>query len=143
MNWVNWIAFALNALVIALWVSTVRAETLVSCEPLGAADSISIAPDNAVSTECSAYIDEAGQNAEACSWQFAYRSDAAFEAFEATETVLDGCFNKTIPDDDGVNHPDSYNQIFYTTEENQISVSLKDKAQHQSTYLFLRIETAP
>lgn len=147
MNWINWITFALNALVIALWVATARAGTAVSCETLGPSDSIAIAPDAATDAECGTYLDEAGQEATVCQWQFAYRSDDAKEAFNASETAFDGCFNKTIPDSTttgtDVNHPDSYDQVFYTTDDALISLALKDKAQRDATYLFLRIETAP
>ncbi|MEM7596192.1 MAG: hypothetical protein AAF382_00760 [Pseudomonadota bacterium] len=143
MNWVNWIAFALNALVIALWVATARAETAVSCEPLGAADSIDISPSAATQEECGTYLDQAGRDAQVCQWQFTYRSDEAKHAFEASETAFDGCFNKTFPEGSDVNHPDSYDQVFYTTETALISLALKDKAQSNATYLFLRIETAP
>lgn len=143
MNWNKCIAVILNGLVIALWVATARADTTVTCDPLGSADSISIASDAAQSSQCDSYLNEAGQDAKACQWRFEYRSGAATEAFAASEAALDGCFNKTIPVGTEVNHPDSFNQIFYTTETQLISLSLKDKAQHQATYLFLRIETAP
>lgn len=143
MNWVNWIALSLNALVIALWVAAARADTAVTCEPLGAANSIDISPSAATGKECGTYLDEAGRDAMVCQWQFDYRSPDAQEAFTASETALDGCFNKTIPDGTDVNHPDSYDQVFYTTDTALISLALKDKAQSDATYLFLRIETAP
>lgn len=143
MNWVNWIAFALNAVVIALWVATARADTAVTCEPLGAADSIDISPSAASAEECGTYLDEAGRDATVCQWQFGYRSQDAKEAFTSSESAFDGCFHKTIPDGTDVNHPDSYDQVFYTTETALISLALKDKAQSDATYLFLRIETAP
>ena len=61
----------------------------------------------------------------------------------ATEAALDGCFPKTVTLGTDVNHPDSYDQVFYNAETQVISLSLKDKAQHRATYLFLRVETAP
>ena len=124
-------------------VTTAMAETAVQCEPLGSADTVQIAPDEALSSDCGAFLDETGAPAQFCQWKFDYRSDAAQAAFSASELALDGCFNKTLPSGGDVNHPDSYDQIFYTAENKLISLSLKDKAQQQATYLFLRIETAP
>lgn len=143
MNWINWIAVIVNAGIIVAWVAAARAQTQVACEPMGSAQSIEIAPQNGPAPECGTYLDEAGQSARVCQWQFAYRSDAALAVFDASMTALDGCFKKTVADTADVNHPDSYNQVVYSTENAMISLSLKDKAQHQATYLFLRIETAP
>ncbi len=120
-----------------------QANADVSCEPLGSAQSIEISAPAALSSDCGAYLDDAGQEAQFCQWRFDYRSDTALAAFSAAETALDGCFNKAVPDHAQVNHPDSYQQVFYTTPDHQISVALKDKGQLNATFLFLRIESAP
>lgn len=143
MTWTNCIAFVLNAAVIALWVVTARAETVVDCDPMGAPDKVKIAPDAALASDCGTYTDEAGQEARMCQWTFEYRSKAARDAFEAVEIAMDGCYPKTIPEGTDVNHPDSFNQVFYSTDKERLSLSLKDKAQHQTTHLFFRVETLP
>ncbi|MEM6586923.1 MAG: hypothetical protein AAF641_00625 [Pseudomonadota bacterium] len=143
MSWNNCIAFVLNAAVIALWVVTARADTVVHCDPMGAPEAVKITPDAALDATCDTYTDEAGQEARMCQWTFAYRSEAAQDAFEAVQTAMDGCYPKTIPAGGDVNHPDSFNQVFYTSENARLSLSLKDKAQRQTTHLFFRIETPP
>ena len=143
MTWNNCLTLILNAAVIALWVVTARAETAVQCAPMGAPDAIEITSDAALASDCDTYTDEAGQEARVCQWTFAYRSEAAQDAFATIEAALDGCYPKTIPSGGDVNHPDSFNQVFYKIENERISLSLKDKAQRQTTHLFLRTETAP
>lgn len=119
-----------------------QAETSVTCAPFGSPDSIAISSSAAQSDECGQFLDSASQPAQFCQWQFPYRSKAAKDAYLASETALDGCFNKQAADTNAVNHPDSYDQLLYTTDEHLISLSLKDKAQLNSTFLFLRIEAA-
>ena len=127
----------------ALWCAEAAAETTISCSPMSSPESIELTFSDASRSECGTYLDEAGQDATFCQWTFAYRSSPAKEAFLATETALDGCYTKTGVVGTDVNHPDSYDQVFYSAGSQAISLSLKDKAQHQATYLFLRIETAP
>ena len=126
-----------------LWPALTAAETSVTCVPNGSPDEIALTFSDTSSSECGTYLDETGQDATFCQWTFAYRSSPAREAFEAAEAALDGCFPKTVTLSAHVNHPDSYDQVFYNAETQVISLSLKDKAQHQATYLFLRVETAP
>lgn len=127
----------------ALWPALSAAETSVTCVPKGSPEEIALSFSDASSSECGTYLDEAGHDATFCQWKFAYRSSPAKEAFLATEAALDGCFQKTGILGTDVNHPDSYDQVFYSAVTQVISLSLKDKAQHRATYLFLRVETAP
>ncbi|MEL7013357.1 MAG: hypothetical protein AAFO72_08755 [Pseudomonadota bacterium] len=135
--------FVLYVVSLTLWPATSAAETTTSCVPMGLPESIELAFSDASSSDCGTYLDEAGKDATFCQWTFAYRSPPAKEAFLAAEYALDGCFEKTGVLGTNVNHPDSYDQVLYSAGSQAISLSLKDKAGHQATYLFLRVETAP
>lgn len=134
---------ALYVTMAALCPSAAAAETSLACGPMGSPESIELSFSDASSSDCGTYLDEAGQDATFCQWTFAYRSSPAKEAFLASQTALDGCYTKTGVTGSHVNHPDSYDQVVYSADSQVISLSLKDKAQHQATYLFLRVETAP
>ncbi|MDJ0610886.1 MAG: hypothetical protein QNJ67_18055 [Kiloniellales bacterium] len=72
-----------------------------------------------------------------CTWTFPYRSDEAAAAFEDFADQLESCFKPEAAQGGGpgVNHPDSYAQHRYTAGPASISLSLKDKAALDSTYV--------
>ena len=74
-----------------------------------------------------------------CSWTFPYRSDEAAATFEQFADQLEGCFGPEAAPGGGpgVNHPDSYAQRRYTAGPVSISLSLKDKAALDSTFVFV------
>lgn len=77
-----------------------------------------------------------------CGWTFDYRAIDAQTAFEQTIAAVTSCLGpsaRVTPDQD-VNHPDFYDLQTFTTEDNTISVSLKDKGALQQTLVFVRVE---
>jgi hypothetical protein len=98
-------------------------------------------PD-AIASDCGTYVDEAGQGARYCQWKFDYRSDAARSAYRSTKADLEKCHPIQASEQAEVNHPDSYDQVFFIAGDHVISLALKDKASHAASYLFLRVEHA-
>ena len=77
-----------------------------------------------------------------CMWTFAYRSDSAAAGFERLIGDLKSCFDGREPtrEDIGVNHPDSYDASRFDIDGVRISVSIKDKAALEKTFVFLWVE---
>lgn len=78
-----------------------------------------------------------------CRWTFAYRADAAVAAFEHLAEKLTRCLGPPVDEDAPVNHPDSYRLVQFGAPDAVISLSLKDKASLQSTFVFLRVDNFP
>ncbi|MEL6996777.1 MAG: hypothetical protein AAFP68_00830 [Pseudomonadota bacterium] len=75
-----------------------------------------------------------------CRWSFAYRDEAAISLHDRIASDVQTCLNATaVPREDGVNHPDSYDQQRFHAGDVDLSLSLKDKAALQRTFVFLRI----
>lgn len=75
-----------------------------------------------------------------CHWSFDYRSAAAEDAFDTIQDRLSACLGSTPVSDAPVNHPDSYRLVQYEKEDALISLSLKDKASRQQSFVFLRVD---
>ncbi|MEL7469154.1 MAG: hypothetical protein AAFN27_11915 [Pseudomonadota bacterium] len=74
-----------------------------------------------------------------CRWSFAYRDEAAIKLHDRIASDVETCLNATaVPQEDGVNHPDSYDQQRFHTGDADLSLSLKDKAAIHTTFVFLR-----
>ena len=82
-----------------------------------------------------------GVSTHHCAWGFAFRDDAANASFAEMNDAIAQCFDGTAtPEDDGVNHPDSYSQIRHDTDQAVWRVSLKDKSALSKTYVFVSME---
>ena len=75
-----------------------------------------------------------------CQWAYDYRSTAAQIAFADLEREIAMCLSASAKQDAPVNHPDSYRLMQFDAEQTRISLSLKDKASLQKTFLFLRVD---
>ncbi len=77
-----------------------------------------------------------------CMWAFAYRDDNAIAGFDHLIAALKSCFDGQDPvrDDGTVNHPDSYDARRFTVDGIRFSVSVKDKAALEKTFVFLWVE---
>lgn len=91
--------------------------------------------------QCTMSRSETGANAYHCIWGFPYRDAAASAFFEAIDEDLRGCFagRAEIAADQGVNHPDTYDQRRYGLDDVVVTVSLKDKSALRRTYVFLGV----
>ena len=86
-----------------------------------------------------------GGSAYHCAWSYPYRSKhsrTALQTFLARIESCEGVARSTQPET-GVNHPDTYEQWVFRVAGRTISVSLKDKAQLDRSYLFLGISADP
>ncbi len=74
-----------------------------------------------------------------CQWVFPYRSVEATATFRDFARQLESCFGTEAVQGagPGVNHPDSYAQRRYTAGPASVSLSLKDKAALDRTYVFV------
>lgn len=90
---------------------------------------------------CSQSKGQSGKSVRVCVWTFDYRSIRATEGFEALNRSLLQCLGPEvrIRSDQPVNHPDTYDLRTYVYGDASLSVSMKDKAALDKTYVFLRI----
>lgn len=77
---------------------------------------------------------------EVCRWSFAYRSAAAEDMFDRLAAHLSTCLGPPGGEAAPVNHPDSYRLLQFEAKEAVISLSLKDKAALQRSFVFLRVD---
>ena len=77
-----------------------------------------------------------------CMNAFQYRSNTAITRFEGEVASIQDCFpgDAALPAPNGVNHPDTHNVRMFLVDQARITVSLKDKAQHGKSYVFLQVE---
>lgn len=77
-----------------------------------------------------------------CNWPFPFRDPAARATYEDFGASIRTCFAaaEETPVDEGVNHPDSYEQRAFVLGPARLRLSLKDKSQLGLTYVFLTIE---
>ena len=75
---------------------------------------------------------------------FSYRNVEANAAFEALNQSLQSCFGGSaeVAKDQGVNHPDFYEQRRYQLDQVVVTVSIKDKSTLQRTYVFIGVHGA-
>ena len=72
-----------------------------------------------------------------CMWAFAYRSEAATQAFETLLNQIGKCGGDSAVQDQDVNHPDFYDLRLFSVADNTVGVSLKDKGALSQTLVFL------
>ena len=93
--------------------------------------------------ECFTYLTTTGATGTSCQWEFAYRSETpktfASDLWRMIETCKPG---GQMREDDQVNHPDSYGLRVWQADQNTYAVAVKDKAQLNATFVFLRSEPA-
>lgn len=77
-----------------------------------------------------------------CRWSFEYRAQRAEDMFKEMAEKLTECLGRPKPQGSPVNHPDSYTLMQFQNREAVISLSLKDKASLQQTFLFLRVDNS-
>lgn len=82
-----------------------------------------------------------GADSYHCAWSYPYRDEAANAAFEALNQELRNCLNAGAEsaDDQEVNHPDSYDQRRYQSDEVTVTISIKDKGALNRTYVFVGV----
>ncbi len=92
-------------------------------------------------SSCQTSLALSGGQSQTCGWAFAYRSEAAQQAFDAVLDALVLCLGKhaAVRKDTAVNHPDFYDLRLFRSETAEIAVSIKDKGALQETYVFLRV----
>ena len=74
-----------------------------------------------------------------CAWEFDFRQSASEAYFKKISEVVSACAKRDETNEQSrVNHPDSYDQLNFERSGETISISLKDKAALQKTYVFLR-----
>ncbi len=91
---------------------------------------------------CRMIRSSSGGNTFHCAWKFGYREKAAIASFNKVNQQLNDCFAQSIQrvKDEGVNHPDSYQQSEHVIDEVTVSVSIKDKGALQETYVFVGVQ---
>ena len=96
------------------------------------------------STSCAFIVFPGRADGKACQWIFDYRSEAAQRYFQQMVAEVHACKGAVaLPKDQPVNHPDSYELISYQLGNEVLTVSLKDKAALDQTFVFLRVEPLP
>ena len=79
-----------------------------------------------------------------CNWAFSYRSAEATGAFKDMLAELSACADMAsgIATDQPVNHPDFYDLRLMRIAGGEVGLSIKDKAEMQQTFVFLRLTPA-
>jgi hypothetical protein len=95
--------------------------------------------------ECGRSMFMSGQTSAHCSWAFPYRDAAARAAYETLVRRLTACPDAQAPKKAGkaVNHPDTYDQREIRVMDTNVSISLKDKAGLEQSFVFLRTLSKP
>lgn len=91
--------------------------------------------------QCGTAITETAAREIHCRWSFGFRSDESIGMQDRLASDIRNCLNASaISPEQGVNHPDTYDQQLHRAGDMALSVSLKDKAALQRSLVFLRIE---
>ncbi|MEH6647967.1 hypothetical protein [Sulfitobacter sp.] len=96
-----------------------------------------LSEDGAAQAGCQTSLNIGGGKSLHCMWAFAYRSDAATEAFETLLRQVANCGGESVMRDQDVNHPDFYDLHLFTFADSTVGVSLKDKGALSQTLVFL------
>jgi hypothetical protein len=106
----------------------------MALEPLGLTD-----------PECRQSVTLKGSKTGYCYWSFEFRAPQSVAAFNAVVDAMPGCLEGAAagPQDQGVNHPNSYDLRRFRDASGQVSVSIKDKGELQKTFVFLRVDAPP
>lgn len=103
----------------------------------------SVEPTGAITAggTCDLSLQLDGSRVYRCYWKHAYRDADALAAFETKDRMLQTCTasKARAPQDQQVNHPDSYDLRTYQAGNVRLTASIKDKAALQETYVFLAI----
>ena len=93
-------------------------------------------------SDCRVALQLAG-NFYYCAWKHPFRAASAALSFERINKELKECIGDraTIHSDQGVNHPDFYDSRHYILDGAVVTVSLKDKIELQSTFVFVRVNS--
>ena len=77
-----------------------------------------------------------------CRWVFPYRAASANETFGDFIRRVEDCLGPQAVrhEDRSVNHPDHYALQRFETAGANVSLSLKDKAAYDSTFVFIRVQ---
>ena len=123
----SWCAFIDHALVAAAAGETASLEE-IAVDGLGQPNS------------CSSSLGLSGIQSAHCIWAFTYRAEAATVAFEEALARITECAPSAVSpeQDQAVNHPDFYDLRVLPIDGGEVGLSLKDKAERQSTFLFFR-----
>lgn len=127
----------------------------VSANPICAAVATLLGPDASItqltlpppfsgSSKCSSALAQSGGRFTYCAWPFDYRAPVAHDAFKQLVDAVPTCLGLGVEgeNDQKVNHPDFYDLQVFKSPQAEVSVSLKDKAGLQETYVFLRVQPA-
>ncbi|WP_371224202.1 hypothetical protein [Roseovarius sp. 2305UL8-3] len=90
---------------------------------------------------CATSLSQSGQTSQHCRWGFDYRAAAAEALYAQIEQISAACFGdiSATPNAPDVNHPDSYLIRQFTGQGIEVSVSLKDKAALDQSFVFWRV----
>ncbi len=78
-----------------------------------------------------------------CRWDYGYRTSDAAELLRTINIDIQRCLGiQSRKIEDGVNHPDTYEQRLYRLGDINISLSLKDKAALNQSFVSLQISGA-
>lgn len=77
-----------------------------------------------------------------CRWDFPYRATQAYQTYDAFVERMSGCIGQraTMHSDQSVNHPDYYDLRRFELTQADVSVSVKDKAALENTFVFIRVQ---
>ena len=81
-------------------------------------------------------------NVYLCDWAFPHRAKQAYDRFESLARDVHDCLGEraVLHNDQSVNHPDYYALRRFETDRASVSVSVKDKAALDRTYVFVGIQ---
>lgn len=92
---------------------------------------------------CDVAISSDGIKIYHCRWDYDYRAIAASELMRTLNLEIQKCLGvQSRKIEDGVNHPDTYEQRLYRLGDINISLSLKDKAALNQSFVSLQISGA-
>ena len=98
--------------------------------------------DSAPEASCDTFVALGASPSRYCRWQFDYRAADSETIFSNLTSAFETCFgaDSTRPADRSVNHPDTYHLRQFELDGWVVSVSLKDKAGLQASFVFLRFD---
>lgn len=98
------------------------------------------ATDTVTPAKCDIATDIDGTRIYHCRWDYSYRAQEAVKLMADINTDIERCLGvQSRKIEDGVNHPDTYEQRLYRLGGINISLSLKDKAGLSQSFVSLQI----
>ncbi|MEM7057709.1 MAG: hypothetical protein AAF557_08980 [Pseudomonadota bacterium] len=96
--------------------------------------------EGASPTTCDVATSLDGTRIYHCRWDHSYRAPEAIFQMAKMNTEIERCLGiASRKIEDGVNHPDTYEQRLYRLGDINISLSLKDKAAFNQSFVSLQI----